>query len=497
MAPAKFHIHRDKLCYNQYMINSTAIWIVGIFFLIIFLIGVWDRKKVGLADYWVNSRKTNKFVLVATLVSSFIGVGALLSNASIAYSGGGLATLFLLSSMFVYFLIYARFFAPKIKEFGDTHGAFTLPDFLKHRYSKAVQVAGMVVNLITYALWLALQILGLGVFVAAVGGLDPIWATAIGGGIVVLYTTIGGLRADIRTDIFQFIVMLGLLAIFLPMLIAQGGGFQAITNLPASFLGGSEFAPWYVFVFGFLFLGATNITSSDIWQRTYAGDTAKNVKWAMTVGAFVTFAFIIMGTLLGIYGHILLPGIEANMVVPQLLNSFLSPVMFGVVLAGFFAAIMSSADTMLLIMSMTIVHDLTQETFIKVHRGLKELEEPRKFKGWLCSIVRTTCVDWLRKEKVRPASLDRLADDGIEPAGKFIGGAFKQTSTEEEELKERILNIVNTLPKIYQEIILLRHLRKFTYREMSDFLGLPIATIESRLYRARLMLKEGIKELYI
>ncbi|OHB70536.1 MAG: hypothetical protein A2W23_03370 [Planctomycetes bacterium RBG_16_43_13] len=146
---------------------------------------------------------------------------------------------------------------------------------------------------------------------------------------------------------------------------------------------------------------------------------------------------------------------------------------------------------------MHMAADLTQETFIKVHRGLKELEEPRKFKGWLCSIVRTTCVDWLRKEKVRPASLDRLADDGIEPAGKFIGGAFKQTSTEEEELKERILNIVNTLPKIYQEIILLRHLRKFTYREMSDFLGLPIATIESRLYRARLMLKERLQDLYI
>src|SRR3989338_4032890 len=145
------------------MINPIVTWIVGIFFLITFAIGVWDRKKVQLEDYWVNSRKTNKFILVATLVSSFVGVGALLSNASIAYSGGGLATLLLLGSFFVYFLIYAKFFAPKIKEFGDTHGAFTLPDFLKHRYSKAVQVAGMVVNLITYALWLALQILGLGV----------------------------------------------------------------------------------------------------------------------------------------------------------------------------------------------------------------------------------------------------------------------------------------------------------------------------------------------
>jgi len=52
------------------MISPITIWIVGIFFAITFLIGIWDRKKVKLDDYWVNARKTNKFVLVATLVSS-------------------------------------------------------------------------------------------------------------------------------------------------------------------------------------------------------------------------------------------------------------------------------------------------------------------------------------------------------------------------------------------------------------------------------------------
>lgn len=347
------------------MINPIVAWIVGVFFAITFVIGVWDRKRVSLDDYWVNSRKTNKFVLVATLVSSFVGVGALLSNAGVAYSGGGLATLSLLGSLFVYFLVYAKFFAPKIKEFGDTTGAYTLPDFLAHRYSKSVRVAGTLVNLVSYLLWLALQILGLGIFVSALGGMDPVWATIIGGGIVVLYTTIGGLRADIRTDIFQFIIMLGLMFIFLPMLITRGGGLQAIAALPASFLGGSEFAPWYVFLLGFLILGATNITSSDIWQRTYAGDTKKNVQWAMTVGGFVIFLFIVTGALLGIYGHILIPGIDANLVVPKLLSMYLSPVIFGIVLAGFMAAIMSSADTMLLVVSMTIVHDLIQKTFDK------------------------------------------------------------------------------------------------------------------------------------
>ena len=102
-----------------------------------------------------------------------------------------------------------------------------------------------------------------------------------------------------------------------------------------------------------------------------------------------------------------------------------------------------------------------------------------------------------RKERIKPASLEKIAEDGVEPQGEFLGAVFKQTSTELEELREKILYIVNALPRIYQQIILLRHLRKMTYREMSDFLGLPIATIESRLYRARLMLKEKLMDLYL
>ena len=144
-----------------------------------------------------------------------------------------------------------------------------------------------------------------------------------------------------------------------------------------------------------------------------------------------------------------------------------------------------------------VAGDVTQETFLKVYRNLQRLEDPRRFKGWLCSIVRTTCVDWLRKERVRPASLEKIAEEGLEPEGEFLGTVFKQTSTELEELREKVLHVVNGLPRIYQQIILLRHLRKMTYREMSDFLGLPIATIESRLYRARLMLKDKLMDLYL
>ena len=143
-----------------------------------------------------------------------------------------------------------------------------------------------------------------------------------------------------------------------------------------------------------------------------------------------------------------------------------------------------------------VAGDITQETFLKVFRNIGNLEDPRRFKGWLCMIVRTTCVDWLRKERLKPASLEKIAEDGLEVEGEFLGAALIAPSTETEELREKVLHVVHSLPKIYQQIILLRHLRKMTYREMSDFLGLPVATIESRLYRARLMLKDKLMDLY-
>ena len=109
---------------------SIDLVIVGIFFIAIFLIGILERKKITISDYWVNSRKTNKWILVATIASTFLGVGSLISNAGIAFSGAGLATLSLMASFFFAFLIFAKYFAPKIKEFGDKTGAYTLPDFL-------------------------------------------------------------------------------------------------------------------------------------------------------------------------------------------------------------------------------------------------------------------------------------------------------------------------------------------------------------------------------
>ncbi len=347
------------------MILSIEFIIVAIFFIIIFTIGFLERKKITIDDYWVNNRNTSKLVIIATVISTSLGVGSLITNAGVAFSGGGLATFVLMVSFLVYFVIFAKFFAPKIKEFGDKYNAYTLPDFLEHRYSKRVRVVGLSVNLLTYGFLLALQILGIGIFVSAVSDINQNLAILVGGAIIVLYTTIGGLRADIRTDVFQFIIMLLLLFIFMPIVFVKSGGFNTFLELPVTFLSGQEFAPWYIFLLAFLVIGASSIVAADLWQRAYAADSVKNVKWAFNIASVVIFLFLIMGTFIGILGYSVVPDATANTVIPELLKLYLSPFVFGLVLAGFFAAIMSSADTVLLIMSMTIVHDFYQKTLNK------------------------------------------------------------------------------------------------------------------------------------
>jgi SSS family solute:Na+ symporter len=352
--------------------------LIGIFFVIVFAIGIYERKKLSLSDYWVNSRQTGGFMLVATTLSSFIGAASILGNGSVAFSGGGLATLAVPLSYFFHFLIFAIFFAPKIKEFGDAHGGYTLPDYLAFKFSPRVRDASALVILVTFALYLALQILAFGLFVATFTGFDPNTATIVAALITICYTAVGGIRADMRTDMFQFVIMMVLLFIFLPIILTEAG-WDRIQMLPESFITGREFAPPYVWIFAFFFLGSSVVASPDLWVRAYAGKDKKSVRNSMTASSFMVLAFMAMAVLLGVAGKVLLPESSPNQIIPDLLVKFVPTGLFGLMMAGFFAAIMSSADTVLLVLSMTVVRDFyqkrinpeaTDEALLKLSRNL-------------------------------------------------------------------------------------------------------------------------------
>ena len=140
--------------------------------------------------------------------------------------------------------------------------------------------------------------------------------------------------------------------------------------------------------------------------------------------------------------------------------------------------------------------DLAQEVFVQAYRKLPNLRQPQKFSGWLRRIVCNLCTDWLRAQRRRPCSLERLQDEGFEPAAS--GGQPGLSSVEQKcvdrEQREQVLAMIESLPKKLREVTILRYFRGLTCQGIADFLGTSAINVKVRLHRAREKLKPVLEQ---
>ena len=182
------------------------------------------------ADYLVAGRSLPAFVLVFTLLSSWIGSGSLLGGAENAYKhgfaalwqgGGGWAGLLL-----IYFI------APRARKFAQ----FTIPDLLEARYNQAARVLGVIAVLFTYTAITSYQFIGGGDIVHLIfPQVTAVQGQYILAGFVIVFTAIAGMGSVAYMD-----VVIGLLATFtmiaaLPVLVHEAGGWSGVRAvLPAT-----------------------------------------------------------------------------------------------------------------------------------------------------------------------------------------------------------------------------------------------------------------------
>jgi RNA polymerase sigma-70 factor (ECF subfamily) len=138
--------------------------------------------------------------------------------------------------------------------------------------------------------------------------------------------------------------------------------------------------------------------------------------------------------------------------------------------------------------------DLAQEVFVKAWKKIKKFDNKYKFKNWLYTIAKNTCLDYLKKNKTINFSELNSADDNLlfEDLIKEAG----LSSPEKMELthKTNVLNsAIDKLPEKYKETIKLHYLSGFKFREIADELKESIETIKSRNRRALIKLRNFIK----
>ncbi|MBZ4665874.1 sigma-70 family RNA polymerase sigma factor [Mahella sp.] len=131
--------------------------------------------------------------------------------------------------------------------------------------------------------------------------------------------------------------------------------------------------------------------------------------------------------------------------------------------------------------------DISQEVFVKIFRNLKAFKGQSTLATWVYRITYNTCMDELRRRKIKQVSIadkSDLADDNT-PVEEIY---------EADERKEAVHNALYKLDDDQRAIIVMRDIQGLSYEEIAEVLQCPLGTVKSRLSRARLNLKEILKD---
>lgn len=147
------------------------------------------------------------------------------------------------------------------------------------------------------------------------------------------------------------------------------------------------------------------------------------------------------------------------------------------------------ANVLKIVRSIDDADDIVQDTFLKAFNALHSYNQTFPFPAWLYKIASNTCIDYFRRKRIRPISIENINREGGD-----IYDIIPDKSTPidvniiNNETKEELLKAVEQLPLRFKQCIQLRHFEELSYEEISIKMNLPLGTVKITLFRARKML---------
>ncbi|MEE9165952.1 MAG: sodium:solute symporter family protein [Candidatus Neomarinimicrobiota bacterium] len=345
-------------------------WTIILYLLALIVVGAWRSRKVKTkADFMVAGRNVPSFVLLGTLLATWIGTGSIFGNAEKTYEVGVAALILPLAGVGGIAVLSAV--AGRARRFEG----FTVPDILEARYNKYARVFGTITVVTAYITIVSYQFRAGGAVLHLIyPALDPQVAVIIAAIFVIAYTALAGMSSVVYTDVVNGVLMTLGLIICLPVLMIKTHGFSGMRELvPADHfqffgrLSGIEIIGLLLPAF-LLVLGDANM-----YQRFFSardeGTARRAVIW-LVLGVAVVETVIILNAFFatGLHPHLKNPG-------HVILNAafFDLPVFFGaIMLATIVAIVVSTADSYLLVPSTSVVNDIYMR-FIKPDASDREI----------------------------------------------------------------------------------------------------------------------------
>lgn len=138
--------------------------------------------------------------------------------------------------------------------------------------------------------------------------------------------------------------------------------------------------------------------------------------------------------------------------------------------------------------------DLTQEIFIKVYNNLGNFQNKAQFSTYLFRIAVNRCIDWTRKKRAKTVSILACQDEENVDIYDFISdyGSNPEEILLRQENADIIRAEIDRLPEIYRTVMIMYYFQDFSPQEIADILKVPRKTIDTRLFRARNLIKKRL-----
>ncbi len=348
--------------------------ILGYLILLVVVGAVKTRQVKTQEDFAIAGRRLNVFVLICTLITTWIGSGSLLGDAGLQYRVG-LAGLW--STIAAACGILALYFiAPRARNFGKV----TVPDILEARYNVTARILGVIVTVIAYVTIVSYQYRGGGYVLNLVtdGALTEVQGRLLTAAFVIVYTVLAGMLSVAYTDVLNGVVLaLGILIALGYELYVAGGIGSVFAQLPPShaqlvgagvdlasdtttFSDTLSFAQGMQFFLPGLFL---LLGEAGMYNRFFSAKDAGAARLATVWWIIGVVILQVALCILAIVGSVLFPDAKPEQIIPHMAIHRMIPIVGALLVAAMVAIIVSTADGFLLVPATNLMRDV-YERFI-------------------------------------------------------------------------------------------------------------------------------------
>jgi SSS family solute:Na+ symporter len=352
--------------------NALAVSLFAVYLLSLLGIGLyaWKRGKKSSEDYFVASRSIGPVVLFLSLAATNFSAFTYFGFAGAAYKFGiayyGIMA-FGTGFMAISFYVIGR----KVWKLGKKHGYITPPELIGDRFkSDSLRLVFLVVMVVFTLPYLATQAIGGGIALTQLteGEVSYQAGAVIVTVVILAYVAIGGMRADAYTDVLQGVLMLVTLLAAVGIVSAGLGGFSTanqrlMDEFPgfASRPGGANFFTPQVWISYMVLWTLCDPMFPQLFSRFYAARDERALKFSMVMYAPMTALMFLAPVLIGAWGRLDFPnltGTQPDNILPMMIDRYAPSWVLGIMLSGAFAALMSTADSQLLVTSSMLTRDV-------------------------------------------------------------------------------------------------------------------------------------------